>query len=75
MGNKEKTRMKYPDWKKIINQFESNCIECNEIISPGVDCLWMKDLGIKHIECPTGIQEESQLVIIDNEDKKLLGMG
>lgn len=63
------------EWIKIENRFFANCIECNKNIEAGEDCLWMKGLGIKHLECPTGIEpEESQLVIIDEYDKKMLGI-
>lgn len=63
------------DWIKIENKFDSRCIECHEMISKGDMCKWMYGLGIKHIECPTGIEpEESQLIIIDEEDKEMLGM-
>ena len=63
------------DWIKIENKFESKCIECDGLIQQEEQCLWMEKLGIKHIECPTGIIEDtSQLVIIDAEDKERLGI-
>lgn len=62
------------EWKKITAKFTNKCIECGNYINQGDIALWMQNLGIKHIECPTGIiEDDSRLVIIDKEDQERLG--
>jgi len=62
------------DWKRIEVKYSGQCITCNGWIMKGEQALWLFGLGLKHIECPTGIIEDnSALVIIDEEDKVLLG--
>lgn len=62
-------------WIKLTNKYASQCIQCGEWINPGKTVLWLKGLGIKHEECPTGLQDDnSALVIIDKEDKEKLGI-
>jgi len=64
------------EWKLITVKFSNYCIECEEWIMQGEQALWMDRLGIKHIECPTGIIEEdkTQLVIIEKDEPELLGI-
>ncbi len=47
------------------------------MISEGEKALWMQNLGVKHVECPVESEvkeDNSALVIIDEDDKKMLGM-
>lgn len=63
-------------WIRLKNKYTSKCIQCGEWINQGEMVLWFKGLGIKHEECPTGLQDDnSALVVIDNEDKEMLGIG
>jgi len=67
----------YYEWKKIKTKYRGNCINCNSLIYEDEIVLWMENLGIKHIECPMGSdppKDNSALVIIDEDDKKMLGM-
>lgn len=63
-------------WIEIQVKHAANCIECGKAILEDQTALWMQGLGIKHVECPTGILEEdkSQLVIIEKDDEKLLNI-
>ena len=66
--------MSQQQWIKIINNFPSRCVQCGDWIAVGQTALWMKGLGIKHEECPIGLEkDESALVVIDQEDKERLG--
>ena len=62
------------NWIKIKNKYPNNCIQCGLYIEVGDEVLWMQGLGIKHEECPTGIEEDnSTLVIMDDEAQKMMG--
>ena len=65
------------DWKEITVKYPGNCINCSKQINVDEQAMWMQNLGIKHLECPVESelppQDNSSLVIIDEEDKRLLG--
>jgi len=65
------------EWIKITLKYRGKCIICGHYINEGDFALWMQNLGIKHIECPVDSvpeKDNSALVIIDEDDKKLLGI-
>ena len=67
--------MSQQQWIKLTNKFTSRCVQCGEWINPGELVLWLKGLGIKHDECPIGMQEdETSLVILEQEDQERLGI-
>jgi len=64
-------------WREITLRYKGKCVICNYIISEGEKALWMQNLGVKHIECPIESElkeDNSALVIIDEDDKKMLGI-
>ncbi len=64
-------------WRKITLRYTGKCINCDHYISEGDEALWMQNLGIKHIECPVDLElvkDNSALVIIDEDDKEMLGI-
>lgn len=72
-----KLSKEYYEWKKIITKYRGNCINCKSLIYEGETVLWMQNLGVKHIECPVGSEppiDNSALIIIDEDDKKMLGI-
>lgn len=38
-------------WIKLINKYDARCVQCGEWIAKGETVLWLKKLGIKHIDC------------------------
>jgi len=65
------------EWRKITTKYPSRCITCDKYIGEGEQALWMVNLGIKHEECPIESElkpDNSTLVIIDEDDKKMLGI-
>lgn len=64
-------------WREITLKYRGKCINCDSFIDEGEKALWMQNLGVKHIECHVDSQPEkdnSALVIIDEYDKKMLGI-
>lgn len=67
--------MSQTNWIKTTSKFGGKCIQCGLYIEQGQTVLWMRRLGIKHEECPTGFQsDDSALVIIEEQDKERLGI-
>lgn len=65
------------EWRKITLKHTGKCIICGHYISEGYEVLWMQNLGIKHIECPVDLEpvkDNSALVVIDEDDKEMLGI-
>jgi len=64
-------------WRKITLKYRGRCINCDHFISEGDQAFWMQNLGVKHIECPVDLEpvkDNSALVIIDEDDKEMLGI-
>lgn len=65
-------------WIKLTVKFSNKCIQCDSYIMKGEKALWMEGLGIKHIDCPVinlePVKDTSTMIIIDEEDKEMLGI-
>jgi len=44
------------EYKKITAKHPGKCSECHNGIAPGDEVLWLKDKGVKHVECPTSVR-------------------
>lgn len=65
------------DWKTITVKYPNRCVECRIVIKEGETALYLQGLGLKHKECPTGLElpkDDTRMVIIDADDKKRLGL-
>lgn len=54
------------EWIKITTKYDTKCIQCGADIDKDEQVLWLKDLGVKHEDCPIYTpQDNSELKIID----------